>query len=387
MHFLKKIFFYSLSCLLVVFTCYLLSEWMLGAIPNVPWNTPKNWTMDPQIGPWNKSNYKDGYRTSEFSHEIHWNSFGMRDKERALPKREGSIRIAFLGDSFTEGLEVRDTETFTRLIEKKLRSLKNDVEALNFGKGSMGTTAEFLVYTHKVVPFKPDLVVLVFFPGNDVRNNSLQLQRKYKSNHTGGPYPFYAKDAEDSRYRFVLPVAGENSPFWEFLKDHFKVYRFWRFLRDEFSLQRIQKKQRPETDSNAVDDVWGAPKTAEWREAWEITELMLSRLNQSVEKESSKLILAVLPGSGLDKRGEAAGNSLSDWRYPVKRLGAWAEKENVPIIDIDTCFLEKMKAEGRKAADLYYPQNRHFTSLGHQWTAECISEFLLKRNLSRENSK
>lgn len=107
---IKKIILGSAAFLIVIFTCYIMSELMLGAVPDVPWNTPRNWLADPQVGPWNKTNYQDTYATSEFSHNIRWNSFGMRDKERQLAKNPGAFRTAFLGDSFTEGLEVSDAE-------------------------------------------------------------------------------------------------------------------------------------------------------------------------------------------------------------------------------------------------------------------------------------
>jgi len=49
--------------------------------------------------------------TGDFDHSATLNSLGLRDEE-ILVKQPEEFRILFIGDSFTYGLGVRDTETF-----------------------------------------------------------------------------------------------------------------------------------------------------------------------------------------------------------------------------------------------------------------------------------
>src|SRR5262249_29144588 len=91
-----------------------------------------------------------------------------------------TIRIAFLGDSFTEAKQVDLENDFVSVVERRLefyerqRGLK--VEGLNFGCDSYGTAQELVTLQRVVWKFSPDIIVLVFFAGNDIRNNSLDLE-------------------------------------------------------------------------------------------------------------------------------------------------------------------------------------------------------------------
>ena len=50
------------------------------------------------------------------------------------------------------------------------------IEVMNFGVDGYGTAQEFFTLLEDVWQFSPDIVVLAFFPGNDVRNNSVILK-------------------------------------------------------------------------------------------------------------------------------------------------------------------------------------------------------------------
>lgn len=70
------------------------------------------------------------------------NSSGFWDKEFVLQKPPDRCRIAFLGDSFTWGLGVREEERFTDL----LAAANQGWESLNFGIPSYGTDQSLLVW-------------------------------------------------------------------------------------------------------------------------------------------------------------------------------------------------------------------------------------------------
>ncbi|MCB0352305.1 MAG: SGNH/GDSL hydrolase family protein [Bdellovibrionales bacterium] len=97
------------------------------------------------------------------------NSCGMRDQEFSIPKPPGTIRIAFLGDSFTFGWGVKEEESFPSVAEKILnRFFASDfkVETLNFGVPGYSTFQEVASFEEKALDFDPDAVV-VFFVEND----------------------------------------------------------------------------------------------------------------------------------------------------------------------------------------------------------------------------
>lgn len=97
------------------------------------------------------------------------NSFGMRGPEIKLEKPADTIRIAFLGDSFTFGWGVEEDQIFVRVLERLLNETigaNRRVEILNFGVPGYSTFQEVALYREKVAPFKPDLVV-IYFVSND----------------------------------------------------------------------------------------------------------------------------------------------------------------------------------------------------------------------------
>lgn len=61
------------------------------------------------------------------------------------------------------------------------------IEVLNFGVQGYGTAQELMTLRHHVWQFSPDLIILGFYPGNDIRNNYKPLEhdhlRPYFSRH------------------------------------------------------------------------------------------------------------------------------------------------------------------------------------------------------------
>ena len=85
-----------------------------------------------------------------------------------------------LGDSYAEALQVPIEETFWTLLPQHLARCGfapgKQIEAINFGVSGYGTAQELLTLRHRAWDYAPDLVLVPFFPGNDVRNNSKALE-------------------------------------------------------------------------------------------------------------------------------------------------------------------------------------------------------------------
>jgi len=100
----------------------------------------------------------------DYAVQINTNSNGYRDLERTTHKPDNTIRIALLGDSMVEALEVPFDKTAGHLLEKKLN---NDLEAfspnyevLNFGTGAFGITQSLQTYTEIAKNYNPDYVFI-----------------------------------------------------------------------------------------------------------------------------------------------------------------------------------------------------------------------------------
>ena len=96
---------------------------------------------------------------------VHYNSFGMQDVERKVAKQPGTLRIACLGDSLVEALQVDRSQNFCTLIEKSLQSKTGrNCEVLNFGVSNSNIGQMLLRLRHKVWKFHPDAVAICIRP-------------------------------------------------------------------------------------------------------------------------------------------------------------------------------------------------------------------------------
>ena len=121
-----------------------------------------------------------GLWTFEGCGEIYVNSHGFRASEFPLEKPPGVFRIAVLGDSFVEALQVDESDTLCLRLEKLLnranRQPDRKFQVINCGVSGYGTAQQLQMLQHHVLPLSPDAVFLAVFPGNDIRNNSRILE-------------------------------------------------------------------------------------------------------------------------------------------------------------------------------------------------------------------
>jgi hypothetical protein len=87
------------------------------------------------------------------------------------PRRPGECRLLVLGDSFAFGIGVERDETFSALLESRLKdTVKTPVTVINTGVPSFGTVHELALYRERGPSFDPDAVLLEFFDNDFIDN-------------------------------------------------------------------------------------------------------------------------------------------------------------------------------------------------------------------------
>jgi len=121
-----------------------------------------------------------GWQREEGDAWIQISSQGLRDRFHPLSKPANTLRIAVLGDSYTEAQQVPEQDDFCSVLQTSLKSCPalhgRAVETMNFGCDSYGTAQELMTLRTQVWKYSPDIVVVAFCTGNDVRNDSLVLE-------------------------------------------------------------------------------------------------------------------------------------------------------------------------------------------------------------------
>ncbi len=284
---------------------------------------------------------KEGWYQREGKAYLRINSFGYRDSEHEIAKPVGTYRIAVLGDSFAEARQVAQEDTFWSLLVRDLGNCSGlngkKVEVLNFGIGGYGTTEELLTLRKDALRFSPDLVLLAFYPGNDLQDNSkeLSLAEGWRM-----PKPIYVR----SNGKLVLDETFRRSLWHRLLYEGVHYSRLlelvnqsrwaWKANRLAASAGETQENPEPQT----ANGVYAPPLDAAWEEAWLITEELLDRMNQEVMSNGARFVVTTIPTPPQVNPDTAARREverrlgIDDLFYADRRISEIGQKHGFPVI-------------------------------------------------------
>jgi lysophospholipase L1-like esterase len=110
----------------------------------------------------------------DYSVPVQDNALGFRDRERAETRAQGTLRVAVLGDSFVQAVQVPLEKTATQLLEAKLRAAPpagfTSAEVLNFGISNHGVGQYLLTWEAYARRFAPERVA-IFVGGFHMRRS------------------------------------------------------------------------------------------------------------------------------------------------------------------------------------------------------------------------
>ena len=318
----------------------------------------------------------EGWYTEEGRAYVKVNSAGMRDVERTRAKPPGGLRVAVLGDSYTEAIQVDREKAYPALLEKHLERCRPGTEVLNFGVSGFGTAQQLLTLRAKVWDYAPDVVLLAFFPSNDVRDNSRTLDH-------AGLRPYFVPDGErlvlDNAFLASQGYRTLANPAYRFLRTHSRVVMLGTRARKAFMAMRAPRSASPELGLDW--HVFRPPDSPAWSEAWTVTERLIEEMRAEVAGHGAKFAIATVtdpaavhPDAEVRRR-YAAELEMPDLLYAERRLGAFAAKQGIAFLPI-TAGMDRLA--GGKALH-GFGDNRgfgHWNEDGHAAAAQLMGEFL-----------
>lgn len=284
------------------------------------------------------------------------NSEGLRDKEHAKEKSPDTFRIAFLGDSFTEGFQIPIEKTYWSVVEHKLAGCKaldgKKVESINFGVSGYGTAMELEMLRSRVWSYSPDLVILGFFTGHNLQDNSRALSRDpYR------PY-FIHKDGKlvlDDSFRRVPDFRSRFGPWSMFVSwavAHSRLLQVMAFAKNRLSGRNAEGLQS--VDMGLDERIYREPEDPVWKEAWWVTEDLLVTMRDEVTARGAKFLVVTL-SNGIQVDPDAPLRAelikrlgVADLFYPDDRIRAFGARNGIPVLTLAPGFLAY--AEQHKAA-------------------------------------
>jgi lysophospholipase L1-like esterase len=352
------------------------------------------WEPDPVLGvrliPGDRGWWTQEDR--EFVVPVQINQEGLRDVEHRYAKPPGVFRILVLGDSFVEAMHVPLERTFPRQLEERLNrdSGAAAIEVISAGVSGYGTASEVLYFEQKGKRYQPDLVLLAFYPGNDVKNNSPTLEDTLK--------PVYGPDG--ALQRVAAEQAQPQLQGWRGLLARSAAYHYCRqllLLRHPGLARALVRhgwlkagaiRTAPQQDGIPIDyGVYAPSPNREWREAWSHTDDLLERLQRDVSANGARLVVAVLstrdqiyPQSWQEIVAAHPHMRKRQWDLdgPQHRVESSCAEHGVPCVALAPAF---RAAAALDSAPLYYRHDGHWTAAGHELAAAELTRFLEQQRL------
>jgi hypothetical protein len=329
------------------------------------------------------------YTDEGFSH-VRINSAGFRDDEWEVKKPGNTLRVAILGDSYVEALQVEEEERFAEIAQRELNAPGaaggRKVEVMSFGVSGYGTAQELMTLRHHVWQYSPDLVVLAITPTNDVRNNLKALEQD-----DGRPYFHYVNSdlvLDESFRRSPGHNRGASYDLLMWVTDHSTLADLT--LRTVRSAQSRASRRRQIERSGVAGgfedeaglDVWvySEPKDADKQEAWRVTEGIIQLMNEEARAKRSRfLAMTLTSGRQVDPNPSARKDfmrrlGVADLFYPERRVCALGESAGFAVLALAPALQQYAATNGVAVHGFRGRSSGHWNAVGHREAGRLLAE-------------
>ncbi len=340
-----------------------------------------------------------GWWTHEGKGWVKVNKDGLRDKEYTKEKPTNTFRIAILGDSFAEAIQVNAEETFWSFIEQELpncpRINNQKVEVINFGVGDYGTAQELMTLRHRVKDYSPDMVILGIFTGNDIINNSKVLS----------PDDRFSPFLIEKEGQFVMDISFKETETYQWRssvprKIIFSIINNSHLLqvineaRVAFKNRRAMLGQENPTKEEIevikyldfTPELYRENPDKNWEQAWKITEELVKMISQETDATQANFLAVTLsnpvqvyPDKSLrDKYFQQRG--IIDEFSPEKRIQSLGEKEEFEVLNLAPKFQSYADQNNQflHGFENTVLGSGHWNQSGHQLAGELITNKVCK---------
>jgi hypothetical protein len=308
----------------------------------------------------------------EFGVRVTTNTHGFRDKARHLDKPAGTVRIAVLGDSFIEGIQVPLEHTTPAVLETRLAAAfpQHSFEVMNFGVSNYGVGQYLLVYDAYVRAFKPDFVVVFASYLNFSRTHQRELSSRLQEFYALNVRPSFEVDergqlvyvpANDyERYRTSVEALLQE----EFGADRtVEMHPIWTpLVLPHWALNLVSRKARPSASPQQPGDIDFPHLDTNYR--------ILQELNSRVRADGGSMVFADA-FEYLERYGVVPGSGAL-----VPRNRAFAEGAGAGHVDLSPPL---------RAADMnpQFECDMHFNTVGHRIVADALFDWFAPRLAGR----
>jgi hypothetical protein len=333
-----------------------------------------------------------GVVTGEDRQFVRINSHGFHDRERSYEKPAGTMRIAVLGNSWTEALQVPLEKNYCSVLERLLtgnaRFGGKTVEVLNFGVAGYSTGQELLTLQQEAWKYHPDIVLLVFYSARDVANNMRELNNA--ANPERSPYYVFrdGKLTLDDSFRSLPELKPRQIALQKLgyrLGEELLLLQAINTMERAVKIRTATASARESTGKTAVENpeyaIYSSPDEPEIETAWKVTEGLLVTMRDEAKSHGAEfrvVVQANRPQVIPDpvQRAEVMHKlGVADLGYADRRLRDFGSLEGIPVTTLAPALSAYAESHhvylnGFNKANL---GTGHWNETGHRVAAETIA--------------
>jgi hypothetical protein len=326
------------------------------------------------------------------------NASGFRGPEIAAHKPPDVVRIAVLGDSFIEALQVDEDAALCAQLQRLLNAERSvsyrSYEVINCGVSGYGTAQELMMLRHHVLPLAPDAVLLAVYPENDIRNNLRSLE-----GDPARPYFTIGSEGElvlDASFRTSVPFVTAASSYERRKRWIVNCSRVLQVLRQarqhESTSAGAARKPAEEILQTSVAEAlytYSEPVTTEHQQAWTMTERLLEEIVRECDSRQIPLFVfsvsspvQVHPDLSLRRRiADAFG--IDDLFYSERRFGQKCRQAGAGFYPLASNLQEIADNTGESLHG--FPNSGlgigHWNEAGHLAAARLLCDWLVQHDM------
>jgi hypothetical protein len=323
---------------------------------------PNLFRYDAELGWALTPNWQGTHRRHDFQVQYTIDELGFRADAQQVSARSGK-RHVFVGDSFTFGLGVDDSETFVHI----LNGGGGTNTYLNCAVPGFSTDQELLLVERDLLNLRPDVVDLVVYLGNDLFDNGLpfplQADRAKPYAELGPtglvfkniPVPLTSNSTAGAKANLAKIVLGE---------DYCRTSVWWRLENSSAILGLLGESVFPVQVKREEFD-------ARFAGYLELFFAILERTRKACETQGATLNLVLLPGRSYVEAPRTVSAQYQDYlrELIVKRSQTMGFK----VIDLASALRAVTQQDHRQ---YFYPNEGHLTPAGHSVVAQMLARDL-----------
>jgi lysophospholipase L1-like esterase len=357
-------------------------------------------SCDHSLGWIGAPNFDGVLEDVNFQQKLVFNSLGMHDTEHALEKPSHTFRILMLGDSFVHAVQVSEETSAHQVLENGLNEQKQtgsfSFEIISGGVVNWGTNQQLIYYREQGRCFQPDLVLLMFYLGNDFSDNLPGNVLTIKGFNCYAPYFALCEGKLNPDPLIYAPGISSlqdncsparrilvNSLGW--LYQHSRLYQ----QIEPLLITNRPRREFGQAYPQAFSALYLPNDEAELEQAWQVTLATMTQLQQEVEADGSQLAVALISPEIIIHLGllspaeqEVFLKDNPDFAKaqvdrPNRRLAEFLNRQKIPFVDLTTPMIEHLAAN---SIPLYLLGEGHWTVEGNRVAADVLVQWLIQND-------